>query len=48
VLEINYLQSYEDLPDIEEFDDQTPATQIQENFSSPAWYGDVVSYLLTL
>jgi hypothetical protein len=47
-LGINHLQAYRDLPDIEEFDDQTPTTQIQEKFSSSAWYGDIVSYLLTL
>jgi hypothetical protein len=47
-LGINHLQAYGELPDIEEFDDQTPTTQIQEKFSSLAWYGDIVSYLLTL
>jgi hypothetical protein len=47
-LGINHLQAYRELPDIEEFDVQTPATQIQEKFSSSAWYSDIVSYLLTL
>jgi hypothetical protein len=47
-LGINHLQSYEELLDIEEFDDQIPTTQIQEKFSSSAWYKDIVSYLLTL
>ena len=47
-LEINHLQSYGDLPDIEKFDDQTHVTQIQEIFSTSAWYGDIVSYLLAL
>jgi hypothetical protein len=42
------LQAYEEIPDIEEFDDQIPTTQIQEKFSSSAWYKDIVSYLLTL
>jgi len=47
-LGMNHLQSYKDLPDIEEFDDHTPATQVQGKFSSSAWYSDIVSYLLTL
>jgi hypothetical protein len=47
-LGINHLQAYGELPDIEEFDDQTPTTQIQETFSSSAWYDGIVSYLLNL
>jgi hypothetical protein len=47
-LRIIHLQAYEELPNIEEFDVETPETQIQEKFSSSAWYSDIVSYLLTL
>ena len=47
-LGINHLQAYEEIPDIEEFDDQIPITQIQEKFSSSSWYKCIVSYLLTL
>jgi hypothetical protein len=42
------LQANEEIPDIEEFDDQIPTIQIQEKFSSSSWYKDIVSYLLTL
>ena len=47
-LRINHLQTYEDFPHIEEFDVQIPATLIQQKFSSSAWYGDIVSYLLNI
>jgi len=47
-LRINHIQSYGELPDIEEFNDQTPTAQIQEKISSSSWYGDIVSYPLTL
>jgi hypothetical protein len=47
-LEMNHLQAYKELPDIEEFDVTIPTTEIQEKFSSSAWYSDIVSYLLTL
>jgi hypothetical protein len=45
---MNHLQAYGELPDIEEFDVTIPTTEIQEKFSSSAWYRDIVSYLLTL
>jgi hypothetical protein len=47
-LGINHLESHGYLPDIEELDDQTPTIQIEDKFSSSAWYCDIVSYLLTL
>ena len=47
-LGINHLQAYEEIPDIKEFDVETLETQIQEKFSSSAWYSEIVSYLLTL
>jgi hypothetical protein len=47
-LEINHLQAYRKLPNIEEFDDQTPTTKIQEKISSSASYNNIFSYLLTL
>jgi hypothetical protein len=47
-LGMNNLESHDSLLDIEEIDDQAPIIQIEEIFSSPSWYNDIVTYLLTL
>jgi hypothetical protein len=47
-LGINHLESHEYIPYIDEIDDQKPMIQIEDNFSSSAWYFHIVSYLLTL
>jgi hypothetical protein len=47
-LGINNLQEYEEDVDIDAFDDQISATEIEERFVSSSWYKDIVSYLLTL
>jgi ribonuclease HI len=47
-LGINNLQEYEGDVDIDAFDDQISATEIEERFVSSSWYKDIVSYLLTL
>ena len=47
-LGINKFEYHDYFYDIEEIDDQTPITQIDDNFSSSSWYSDIVSYLLTL
>jgi ribonuclease HI len=47
-LGINNFESHDSLLDIEEIDDQAPIIQIEDKFSSSAWYRDIVTYLLTL
>jgi hypothetical protein len=47
-LGINNFESHDSLLDIEEIDDQAPMIWVEDNFSSFAWYHDIVTYLLTI
>jgi hypothetical protein len=47
-LGINQLQENEGFLEIDELDITTPITEIQDKFSTSAWYHNIVSYLLTL
>jgi hypothetical protein len=47
-LGIYHLESHKHFLNIEDIDDQPPIRQIQEIISSSVWYGDIVSYLMTL
>jgi hypothetical protein len=47
-LRINQLEEDEDFLEINKLDFATPTVEIEDRFSSSAWYHDIVSYLLTL
>jgi hypothetical protein len=47
-LGINQLQENEGFLEIDELDVTAPTTEIQDKFSTSAWYRDIVHYLLTL
>ena len=47
-LGINNFESLDSILDTKKINDQAPIIQIEDKFSSPTWYHDIVTYLLTL
>jgi hypothetical protein len=47
-LGINQLQQTEGFLEIDKLDATAPITEIQDKFSTSAWYRDIIHYLLTL
>jgi hypothetical protein len=48
VLGINQLQQTKGFLEIDELDATAPTTEIQDKFSTSAWYRNIVHYLLTV